>query len=323
VAPGGIGMVRVHKRGFTLVELLVVIAIIGILVGLLLPAVQAAREAARRMQCKNNLKQIGLAFQNFHDTFRYFPHGGKHWSFHVGYGRGPYLGEKQTVGWGFQILPYVEAQNVFEGGDATDNYGRSIVSMQTPVPVFFCPSVRAAKALPVRNDWYRTISDANGNEIPCPRDRRYAHAPNDYAAAQGRNLNGRGRCIGSHGVVVRMRGPNRALRGNEVRFGDLVPIADIHDGTSNTFVVGEKRIRLDRLGQYQGDDNEGYTSGWDHDVIRQACWQWAPSPSCIGGNGRRDGRGVRCGWGSTPIRVRTPRRFSSGDGRRCGSVYLL
>ena len=72
---GSFGMKRIKFQGFTLVELLVVIAIIGILVGLLLPAVQAAREAARRMSCSNNIRQVGLAFLNYESAFKKFPHG--------------------------------------------------------------------------------------------------------------------------------------------------------------------------------------------------------------------------------------------------------
>ena len=93
-------------RGFTLVELLVVIAIIGILVGLLLPAVQAAREAARRMQCSNNLKQLGLAFHNHHDTFRMFPTGGQD-------KKGGYL-----IGWAPKIFPFFEQGNLRNSIDA-------------------------------------------------------------------------------------------------------------------------------------------------------------------------------------------------------------
>jgi Tfp pilus assembly protein PilE len=98
------------------VELLVVIAIIGILVALLLPAVQAAREAGRRMSCQNNLKQLGLAAHNHHDTLLALPHGGRHWNYVPRYVNGvPQVKEKQLAGWGFQISPYMEQTNIFNG----------------------------------------------------------------------------------------------------------------------------------------------------------------------------------------------------------------
>src|SRR5688572_27253249 len=90
------------RRGFTLIELLVVIAIIAVLIALLLPAVQQAREAARRMQCKNNLKNIGLAFHNYHDTAQFFP-----MSYMVD------VGNFNAHGWGTMILPYLEQGNLY------------------------------------------------------------------------------------------------------------------------------------------------------------------------------------------------------------------
>src|SRR5207247_3845548 len=100
------------RDGFTLVELLVVIAIIGVLVALLLPAVQAAREAARRMQCQNNLKQFGLAFQNHHDTIKHLPTNGYVCSC-VG---DPDLGFgiDQPGGWSFNILPFCEQKAIYD-----------------------------------------------------------------------------------------------------------------------------------------------------------------------------------------------------------------
>ena len=92
-----------RTRGFTLVELLVVIAIIGILVALLLPAIQAAREAARRTQCTNNLKQINLGLNNYHDTFRIFPPGA--WN---------YANRGNGLAWTVFILPFLEQQTVYE-----------------------------------------------------------------------------------------------------------------------------------------------------------------------------------------------------------------
>jgi prepilin-type N-terminal cleavage/methylation domain-containing protein/prepilin-type processing-associated H-X9-DG protein len=113
------------RLGFTLIELLVVIAIIGVLIALLLPAVQKVREAANRTQCANNLKQIGLAVHNFHDTYGSFPNNGNQWYTGISFDTNlaPQPSKWQQAGWGFQILPFIEQDNLYKTVDMTDANG--------------------------------------------------------------------------------------------------------------------------------------------------------------------------------------------------------
>ncbi len=147
-----------RKRGFTLIELLVVIAIIAILIALLLPAVQQAREAARRSQCKNNMKQMGLAMHNYHDVHNVFPPGNIYLGTAHPQRTQPYNNSGPSWGWALHLLPYVEAANLYNQVDvnfppyaavimdSTSNQGPATdttnqVVCQSMPPVFVCPSV--------------------------------------------------------------------------------------------------------------------------------------------------------------------------------------
>ncbi len=147
--------IRLRARGFTLVELLVVIAIIGILVSLLLPAVQAAREAARRAQCLNNLKQIGVAIMLHVDAHKHLPTGGWGYNWVGDPNRG--FDKRQPGGWVYNILPFIEEESLRTlGSSQTGAAQRAALTelCQKPVSSFLCPSRRTSGTFPLVRGQY-------------------------------------------------------------------------------------------------------------------------------------------------------------------------
>ena len=215
------------RRGFTLVELLVVIAIIGILIALLLPAVQAAREAARRMQCSNNLKQMGLALHNYHGTHRVFPHGCR---------AGPYLSSSFNSGgtgtnWKASILPLLEQDTIFDHLNfinarftpdwaAFDSSPGNEILDGAVVSVYKCPSSPFDPLL---------TTDYKANILDTAQRHEYVGIAGVYPDPSGR---GAGTCFqAGYGWICN----NGLLPMNEQK-----SIRDAKDGTSNTILASEQ-----------------------------------------------------------------------------------
>ena len=213
---------RLRRPGFTLIELLVVIAIISVLVGLLLPAVQKAREAASRIQCANNLKQIGLALHLHHDTYQRLPPS-----------RLP--GESPT--WAWLILPNLEQENLYRLWDYANHpiFKANEEALRSTVPIYFCPSRRShvgAVTRPFQQRAGCVLTDA------------IRGAPGDYAASLGTTGADYPLDLPSGGQLL----PNGAFEAYKgVRFGD------IRDGLSNTLLVGEKHVPAASFGVWPWD----------------------------------------------------------------------
>lgn len=222
---------RSNRLAFTLVELLVVIAIIGILIGLLLPAVQQAREAARRMQCKNNLHQIGLAMHNYHSIFRQLPSG---WIANLDQQNEP------GWGWGAAVLPQMEQTSIYE----SIRFNESIISdlnrvnRESVVQSFVCPSDVLEEIFLVGHgeeeeseegeDHEDDEEEEVGENVDLGPDFLFQMAKSNYAGVYG-----------STDIHDDLYGGNGLFYGNSRhRFRDIL------DGLSQTLMVGERSGKL-------------------------------------------------------------------------------
>ena len=220
-------------RGFTLVELLVVIAVIGILIALLLPAVQAAREAARRSQCQNNLKQMGLAVQLHLDALKRFPMG-----------RNRY--DQYAVSWAYYILPYMEENSLYSAyvSSARDDDTANDQTMRTPVAVYACPSRRAAAA------------DRNFDNNDSPPLVLHAATLGDYAANAGYVYNtGMTTTTDTTGAVYIQFGTYNPAQAGPIFSASRIAVRNVTDGLSNTLAIGERYLPPVPVGTQQGLDD--------------------------------------------------------------------
>jgi prepilin-type N-terminal cleavage/methylation domain-containing protein/prepilin-type processing-associated H-X9-DG protein len=265
-------------RAFTLVELLVVITIIGILIALLLPAVQAAREAARRMQCTNNLKQLGLGCMMHESTHGWFPTDGYFGSYvgdpdagYSAYVSGPDSAGKfvgQPGGWMYNILPYME-QEAFHGqGSGKPLAAKKALWAQaiaTPMSAHFCPS-RREPLVTTFGEYWRTHTYPWAN-ISYSSTQRYAR--NDYAINSGDTLVANGNDTSIDGISHRQ---------------SMVRVAEVTDGTSWTYLVGEKYVDPDSYasGENGGDDACAY-AGHDWGIARWTNRAFPPLQDTAGG----------------------------------------
>lgn len=268
---------RWARHGFTLIELLVVIGIIGMLVALLLPAVQSAREASRRVDCGNRLRQLTLASHMHHDALRYLPP--------ARYESRPDAAPTEQCGiesptWLARLMPYIEQRSLGAEWDFSRPWHEHPEAVRTAVPdIFLCPSRRAGTQ-PVGARELRTTVVGGGGVLPCgcpipPRpvsvDMNVAGALCDYAGNHGDLTPGATGAatdfyFGGNGTGVIISVRPQCRDGLAIAPRDRVRMASVTDGTSNTFLFGEKFIPVDGLGQFPLD-----SPAYDGDHLPASC----------------------------------------------------
>ncbi len=217
---------RSGRIGFTLVELLVVIAIIGVLVGLLLPAVQAAREAARRMQCSNNLKQLGTAVHNYESAYRQLPAGWNDWQ-RTG---------RPGWGWAASLLAFMEGSNLYQQIDFRLPIAHPVHDpvRVTVVPTFLCPSDTGPELF--------EIAEEQGHPSHSRTGRGAAFGRLDVDAGDKLFQIAKSNYVGMFGTEELEIAP---YRGNGMFYGNSrTKFRDVTDGLSNTLMIGERSSRI-------------------------------------------------------------------------------
>ena len=255
------------SRAFTLVELLVVITIIGILIALLLPAVQAAREAARRMQCTNNLKQLGLGCLTHEQTHGFLPSGGwaYYWMGDADFG----FGRQQPGGWTYNVLPYIEQQAAHDIGAGMSYVAKRKALVQLAEqaqPIFYCPTRRS----PIVSAYAVSICN-----VQTTTSAKCAHT--DYAANGGTKIEwfspGEGSPKGNPSSITSWTtvGDSGATTveptDGVIRVVNGVSVAEIKDGLSNTYLIGEKYLNPDHY-------DDGVDGGDNNPIYCGADWDW-------------------------------------------------
>jgi prepilin-type N-terminal cleavage/methylation domain-containing protein len=246
-----------NRAGFTLIELLVVIAIIAILISMLVPAVQRVREASNRSQCQNNLKQLALAFQMYHDSYRAFP---------------PSYLDDQWATWAVIIFPYIDQEAGYKQWDLKKRFHEQSLAARTVAPpLYACPTRRG-----------QPNASTSGDDRTTPPI--YPHIPgtlSDYAVCAGNNnIEFKGAINrADYSSVVYNPGfstPNTDLTGWRHR----TTLKHIVDGTSNTLMIGEQHVRLGTLNAgpcvLNGDLQSAFQGYVGHDGIFDTTTQkWA------------------------------------------------
>jgi prepilin-type N-terminal cleavage/methylation domain-containing protein len=288
--------------GFTLVELLVVIAIIGILVALLLPAIQAARESARRSQCINNIRQLGIACHLHVETYGFLPSAG--WGdWWVGC---PDMGagESQPGNWTYQLLPFIEEsarRGVGQGFKCGDPNSKAAIGQMvgTPVSTFYCPSRRTAQAYPwtitpppraAKTDYAANLGDVRAFDsdigpptLEAAANYRWLHSGPWFINVAQKNLKSTSP-TGHSGVIFQR---------SEIRFSQIT------DGTTYTYLLGEKNADPNHYEDCLiGNDDQSMYNGHDRDNLRSTMI-WFPGFENKGPPGwpaRPDTPGVEFRW---------------------------